>query len=440
MSRNLKKEIGFFGLTMIAVGACIGSGVFLTPSDIALQLGNGKWVIVAWLIGGVVALTGALTFAELGALFPEAGGVYAYLQKGYGKMIAFLYGWSILTVITSGAIAALSLAFARYVAAVVPLSEAGVLVTAASALIAVTLINVFGVKLGELFSSVFTSFKLIGIAAVVLCGIFLGSQIQGNLSNTENSMSVPASAMALALIGVLWSYGGWHHASYLSAETKNAQKVVPRAMILGAFIVTLTYVLVNLAYMSLLTIPEMSASQAVAADAIEKLVPAGAVLIAVLIAISTFGTAGIYTLSAPRIYFAMGRDGTFFSWLAKIHPKYGTPFNAILLQSGWALVLLFFWGTFEKLITYVVFMDWIFMILAALSLFIFRRQNIRKEGTYRTLGYPITPIIFIGISTWFIIYTIIGRPEQAIAGLILLLIGVPVFLFFKAKNKQKTGS
>jgi APA family basic amino acid/polyamine antiporter len=435
MSQNLKKEIGFYGLTMIAVGACIGSGVFLTPSDIAFQLGDGKWVLIAWLIGGIVALTGALTFAELGALFPEAGGVYAYLQIGFGKMTAFLYGWSILTVITSGAIAALSLAFARYVSAVIPLSNTGVLVTAASALLAVTLINVFGVKMGELFSSIFTSFKLIGIAAVVIIGIFLGAQLEGNLSSAQGAFDVPGSAMAIALIGVLWSYGGWHHASYLSAEVKNAQRVVPKAMILGAVIVTLTYVLVNLAYMSLLTISEMSVSQAVAADALDKVIPTGAIFIAILIAISTFGTAGIYTLSAPRIYFAMGRDGTFFPWLAKIHPKYGTPMNAILLQSGWALILLFFWGTFEKLITYVVFMDWIFMTFGAISLFIFRRRGIRKENTYRTIGYPITPIIFIGISSWFIIYTIIGRPEQAIAGLILLVIGIPVYLFFNSRNK-----
>jgi APA family basic amino acid/polyamine antiporter len=435
MSQNLKKEIGFYGLTMIAVGACIGSGVFLTPSDIAFQLGDGKWVITAWLIGGIVALTGALTFAELGALFPEAGGVYAYLQKGFGKMTAFLYGWSILTVITSGAIAALSLAFARYVSAVIPLSNTAVLVTAASALIAVTLINVFGVKMGELFSSIFTSFKLIGIAAVVVIGIFLGSQLEGNVSSMQGAFDVPGSAMAIALIGVLWSYGGWHHASYLSAEVKNAQKVVPKAMILGAVIVTLTYVLVNLAYMSLLTISEMRVSQAVAADALDKVIPIGAILIAILIAVSTFGTAGIYTLSAPRIYFAMGRDGTFFPWLAKIHPKFGTPMNAILLQSGWALILLFFWGTFEKLITYVVFMDWIFMTFGAISLFVFRRRGIRKANTYRTIGYPLTPIIFIGISSWFIIYTIIGRPVQAIAGLILLAIGIPVYLFFKSQNK-----
>lgn len=435
MSQNLKKEIGFYGLTMIAVGACIGSGVFLTPSDIAFQLGDGKWVITAWLIGGIVALTGALTFAELGALFPEAGGVYAYLQKGFGKMTAFLYGWSILTVITSGAIAALSLAFARYVSAVIPLSNTAVLVTAASALIAVTLINVFGVKMGELFSSIFTSFKLIGIAAVVVIGIFLGSQLEGNVSSMQGAFDVPGSAMAIALIGVLWSYGGWHHASYLSAEVKNAQKVVPKAMILGAVIVTLTYVLVNLAYMSLLTISEMRVSQAVAADALDKVIPIGAILIAILIAVSTFGTAGIYTLSAPRIYFAMGRDGTFFPWLAKIHPKFGTPMNAILLQSGWALILLFFWGTFEKLITYVVFMDWIFMTFGAISLFVFRRRGIRKANTYRTIGYPFTPIIFIGISSWFIIYTIIGRPVQAIAGLILLAIGIPVYLFFKSQNK-----
>ena len=311
------------------------------------------------------------------------------------------------------------------------MNQTGVLIVAIFALLSVTLINIAGVKMGELFSSIFTSFKLVGIASLIICGIFLGQYFGQNFSSTAlprqpSNLSL-WGAMAIAMIGVLWSYGGWHHASYLSAETKNPNRTVPIAMILGAIIVTLTYVLTNVAYLYLMPIQEMASSKAIAADALQKVVPIGAILIAILIAISTIGTVGIYTLSAPRIYFSMGKDGTFFPWLAKVSTKTGVSVNAILLQSGWALILLLFWGTFENLITYVVFMDWIFMIFAAITVFKFRRRKIQKEGEYKTFLYPFTPLIFIGISVWFVIQTSIGRPSQALAGLILLGLGVPVY-------------
>jgi APA family basic amino acid/polyamine antiporter len=436
MTTALKKQIGLYGLTMIAVGSSIGSGIFITPSDIASLLGSGYEIILVWVIGGVVALTGALTFAELGALFPKAGGIYVYIREAYGSLLAFLYGWTILTVITSGAIAALSIAFARYVSVLVPLDQRGIQIVAFTAIVVVTGINVIGVKIAELFSSVFTTLKLVGILAVVCVGITLGNYLSVDAQNIGLTMS-GNSTFALALIGVLWSYGGWHHASYLSAETKNATRTVPRAMIIGAIIITVMYVTTNLAYLSLLPIDQISTSRAVASDALMQVLPSGAILIAVLIAISTFGTAGIYTLSAPRIYFAMSRDKCFFKGLSRIHPRFKTPVNAVLVQSGWSIILLFFWGTFERLITYVVFMDWIFLTLSAMSIFIFRRKmKDRDQSLYKTNFYPIVPLIFIGISSWFIIHTMIGRPEQAIAGLILLGIGLPVYFYFRKVEKD----
>lgn len=425
---------------MIAVGSCIGSGIFVTPSDIAAQLQDPGKILLVWGIGGIVALTGALTFAELGGLFPKAGGVYVYIKEGFGQIWGFLYGWCVLTVITSGAIAALSLAFARYVGVFVTLDQTGLQIVGASAIVFATVINVLGVKFGEAFASIFTTLKLLGIGAIVLAGIVLGSHF--SISPTLADPSGPVAqggitAFALALIGVLWSFGGWHHASYVSAEAKDAKRNVPRAMMLGALIVTVTYLSVNMGYLSLMPVDEMAASKAVAADALQGKVPAAAMLVALLIAISTFGSTGIFTLSAPRIYYAMAADGTFFSAMARIHPKFQTPANAILLQSGWSLVLLFLWGTFEQLITYVVFMDWVFMTLAAITVFRFRKTfKEREPGLYRTWGYPIVPIIFIAISGWFIIYTVIGRPEQALAGLALLVIGVPVYLWY---TRRKAG-
>ncbi len=438
-NNSLRRQIGFFGLTMIAAGSCIGSGIFITPSDVAQHLGDTTAILLVWILGGVVAITGSLTFAELAGRFPDAGGVYVYIRESFGRLWAFLYGWCILTVITSGAIAALSLTFARYLSVLVPLGNTGQIIVGISAITAVTFINILGVKSGEVFSSVFTLFKLVGIAGIIVAGIVVGTSITESASTTVRSEGqFPAmSAFALAMIGVLWSYGGWHHASYVAAETKGASRNVPRAMILGALIVTTTYILANWAYLRLLPLETIANSQAVASDALKNVLPTGAILITLLIAISTFGSIGIFTLTAPRIYYSMARDGSFFKAIAKLHPRHQTPVWAIAIQSGWAIVLLLLWATFENLMTYVVFMDWVFMTMAALSVFYFRKKfaSTQSEG-FKTPLYPITPAIFIGISLWFVMYTLFGKPEQAIAGIVLLIIGLPVYYLSRRKEGQ----
>jgi len=419
---------------MIAAGACIGSGIFMAPSDVAAQLGTGYEILTVWLIGGVVALTGALSFGELASRYPGTGGVYIYLREAYGDLIAFLYGWCILTVITSGALAGLCIVFSRYLCVVLKLGDDAQIPVAIVELTIVTLISIFGVKFSSLFSSTLTVIKIAGIVLVVMVALFYGRHLLPNLSlRTHETETV---SFGIALIGVLWSYGGWHHASYIGGEVINAQKVMPKAFFAGALLVTIIYMSVNVGYLSLLTLEQMASSKAVAADALMQVTAAGGMLIAVLIAISTFGTASIYTLSAPRIYYTMGADKVFFPWLSDIHSRFGTPAKAVILQSVWAVILLIFWGTFESIATYVVFMDWIFMTLAAIALFIFRRRNPIASGSgYKTVLYPLTPLIFIGISVWFLISTLIGRPIQAIAGLVLMVVGLPVYFYFKKGQK-----
>lgn len=433
---GLRKEITLFGLTMIAAGACIGSGIFITPAEVALLLGNPGAVLLAWAVGGVVALTGSLTFAELAGRLPQAGGVYVFIRESFGRLWAFLYGWVILTVVTSGAIAALSLTFARYLGTIIPLSSTGQVVVGITAITAVTLVNILGVKPGEVFSSVFTVLKLLGILAIIVAGIMLGTTF--SLDATHDLVTkarLPVESFALAMIGVLWSYGGWHHASYVASEARAAPRIVPKAMILGALIVTVTYVLMNWAYLRLMPLDAIAGSQAVAADAMGAVFPGGGVIVAGLIAVSTFGSIGIFTLTAPRIYYTMAKDGAFFRMIAKLHPKHQTPVFAILLQSAWAVVLLLLWETFENLITYVVFMDWVFMTLAALAIFYFRKK-MDKPGTglFRTPLYPLVPLIFIAISAWFIVYTLIGKPAQALGGILLLVIGLPVYYYSRRKS------
>jgi APA family basic amino acid/polyamine antiporter len=432
---ELKKELTLFGLTMVAIGSCIGSGIFLTPSQIAGHLPSPLLILLVWALGGVITLTGALTFAELGSMFPQAGGVYVYLKEAYGDLFGFLYGWVYLVVITSGANAALSIACAYYLAFIFPLDQTGIKFTAIGALVLVTIINILRVKAAEVFASVFTSLKLLGISAVIVIGVVFGKTEFSFFESAGRQQSGSLlSAFGLALIGVLWSYGGWQHASFVAGEAKDARRMIPRAMILGAIVVAVVYLLTNLAYLFLLPVEAVASSQSLAADAISTVLPFGGVLIAIMIAVSTFGTLGIYTLSAPRIYHAMSRDGLFFKKLAYVHPRFRTPVYAILVQSAWAVILLLFWGTFEDLITYVVFTDWIFFGLTAVGIFIFRRTRKDLDRPYRTIGYPLVPLIFVIITFGFVVNALIAKPLHAWAGLILMAVSLPIYLTFKRRT------
>ena len=425
---ELKKALSRFDLIMIAIGSTIGSGIFLTPAIIANAIHSPFYILIIWLAGGLLILCGALTFAELGTLMPQAGGVYVFLSEAYGKPAGFLYGWAYFLVVNTGGIAALSVAFSTYLAYFFPMSTLALKLTAVSGIFILTVINILGVKTAGIFSDLFTVLKLIGIFGVIAAGFIFGSS-----SVTDFSFKFSESAaggLAAAMVGVLWSYGGWQHATYTAGEAKDARKDVPVAMIIAALTVTAIYVLINIAYMFLLPVDTIAKSPSVAADAIKSaLGPVGGGVIALAIFISTFGTAGIYTLTAPRIYFAMARDGIFFPQIAKIHPKYSTPYYAITIQSVWAIFLILFWGTFENLISYVVFTDWIFFGLTAASVFIFRKKLPEAKRDYKTLGYPVTPLIFTGVAAWFVINTLIEKPGQAIAGLIMLGLGLPVYYY-----------
>jgi APA family basic amino acid/polyamine antiporter len=434
---KLAKELTLYGLIMVAIGSSIGSGIFVTPSQIAGLIPSPWFILGVWAIGGLITLTGALTFGELGSLFPQAGGIYVFLREAYGGLVAFLYGWAYLLIITSGSIAVLALAFSYYISFFIPLTGTGKIILSIAAIALLTTLNVLRAKLGEIFSNVFTGLKLVGILIIIGVGLFFGSK--GLSFNTSGQIPVGNTTLAnfgVALVGVLFSYGGWQHASFLAGETKNPSRNVPVAMVTGAIVVIVIYLLVNVSYMLLLPLSAIGISDKVAAEAVSTVIPAGGMLVAGIIAISTFGTIGIYTLSSPRIYYAMAEDGLFFKSLAKVHPKFKTPVNAIIGQSVWAIVLLLFWGTFEDLITYTVSVEWFFFALGAAGIFIFRKRLKDTPRTYKTFGYPVTPLIFIGITIWFITNMMINKPLHMGIGIGFLLIGVPVYFFFKKKNSQ----
>jgi APA family basic amino acid/polyamine antiporter len=425
-----------FDVTMIAVGGTIGSGIFLTPSLIAQALPSPPLVLAAWLAGGLMALAGALTFSELASLMPRAGGQYVYLKEAYGPLVGFLFGWAYFLVVNAGGLGALSVAFATYLGYFVPMGPGAAKGVAIGGLLGLTAINVVGVKAGAIFSDVFTVLKLAGIAGLVGVGFVVGSPATSDF--TAVGASVPgglAAGLASAMVGVLWSTGGWQHATYASAEIRDPRRTLPLAMTLGTAAVTLIYLSVNVAYLFLLTPAEMAASPRVAAEAVGRVLgPAGGGLISLAIVVSTFGVVGVYTLTAPRIYFAMANDGVFFRRVAAVHPRFRTPAFAILAQSAWAVVLILFWGTFENLISYVVFTDWIFFGLAAAAVFVFRRRMPGAPRTVRVPLYPLTPAFFVAMSAWFVGVTLVERPAQAWAGLGFLALGVPAYYSWKRRR------
>ncbi len=435
---ELRRELSLFDMTMIAIGSTIGSGIFLTPALIAKALPSPLWILGVWVLGGMMALSGALTYAELGAMMPRAGGVYVFLTEAYGGLVGFLYGWAYFLVVNTGAIAALAVAFSTYFGYFVPITQDQTIVVAIAGIILVTLINVLGVKAGGVFSDLFTVLKLAGIGILIIVGLGWGSSSHTDFSAPLGSLPGGlASALTLAFVSVLWSYGGWQHATFTAAEAKDPKRSVPISLVLGAAAVTLVYVSANVAYMFLLSPGQMAASPRIASDAISVVLgPFGGSLIAVTIFVSTFGTTGIYTLTAPRIYYAMANDGVFFKKVAEVHPKFQTPMFSILFQSVWAIVLILFWGTFENLISYVVFTDWIFFALTAASVFLFRRRLPHAERPYRTFGYPATPAFFTAVASLFVLYTFFEKPAEAWAGLLFLALGVPVYYFWRRKNRQ----
>lgn len=433
---ELKKKLTLYGLTMIAVGSSIGSGIFVTPYQVVEAVPHHGFVLLIWAIGGLIALTGALTFAELGGMFPKAGGVYVFLKEAYGDWVGFLFGWVTLLVINTGALAALGVALAEYMTFFFPLDANGKMVLAILVIAGLTGINVIGIDISQWLANIFTGLKLLAMLAIVIVGFifYTPEKMQLSFSLIKNTPPDLSSALLIGLIGVLWSFGGWHHASYLAGEAINASKTVPRAMLLGALIVTLAYLSINLAYMLLLPLPDIAKTTTVASTAIGTVFSFGGQLVAIAIGISVFGTIGIYTMSAPRIYFAMAKDGIFLKQLALVHPRFRTPANAMIVQAVWAILLLLFWGTFKNLITYVTFMDILFMGLAGASIFIFRLKRKEAERPYKTWAYPIVPFIFVSISAAFVVNTLIERPIQALAGLALTGLGILVFLIFKKRN------
>lgn len=439
----LRRTLGLRDLVLLAVGTVIGSGIFIVPATVLRQTGGSVGVaLLVWVAAGVLSLLGALTYGELGAARPEAGGLYAYVRDAFGPLPAFLYGWTAFFVIASGSVATLAVAFASYAQQFVPLAPAAAKVVAVLMILAVMLVNVRGARQGADVQNVSTVAKAGAIVLVSLVLLALGRGGHAPDAPPAWPATFDASLLSgvgLAMIGVLWAYEGWQYVTFSAGETVDPQRVFPRGIIAGTALVIGVYVLANVAYVAALGPAAASRSERVAADAVGAVLgPAAAQVIAAVILVSMFSAANGITLTAPRMYYAMGRDGVFFARLGEVHPRFGTPAFAIVASSAWAIALAAT-GTFEQLLTYVVFVGWIFYALGALAIFAYRRREPHRPRPFRTPGYPVTPLLFVLSAAAIVVNTVVTQPARAAVGIGIVLVGVPVFYVWRARAARSAA-
>jgi APA family basic amino acid/polyamine antiporter len=444
-------------------GIVIGSGIFLTTGIMAKSLPSASLILLAWLVGGLITLAGALTYAELGASLPHAGGQYVYLREAFGPVFGFMFGWLMFLVYMTGGIAGLAVAFAEYFGyffpqlslenilfeinlnvlgspVKIPLS-AGKLV-GVGVIFFLSIIIMMETRFGKIIQNFFTVIKIGVLLGIIVLGFTLGkgTSIDFSLNPTGLSFGTIVSGFGLALVAIFWAFDGWNNVTFVAGEIKNPRRNIPLALIYGALLVTLLYVLVNYIYLYALPIDQMAGEVRIAEKATTVLFGGTtAAVMSAIILVSVFGAINGSILTGPRVYYAMAKDGLFFKFVSRIHPKFRTPALSILIQAVWASILTLS-GTFEQLFTYVIFVSIIFWIFAAVSVFILRKKFPDLPRPYKVWGYPVVPLLFIITSLGILINTIIEKPVESLAGLGFTLLGIPVYWLWKRKTVGKKRS
>ncbi|HXG65941.1 MAG TPA: amino acid permease [Blastocatellia bacterium] len=439
---TLTRTLRLNDLILLIVGCVIGSGIFLVPGTALKQVHGAVWlVLLVWFVGGVLSLLGALTYGELSAANPKAGGLYVYIRDCFGPLPAFLFGWAMFFAISGGAIATLAVAFSNNLNEVIPMSPA-VRTTVSLVMIAVvTAVNVRGTRHSANLQNWTTAIKVgailvMSVALLALGSGFSGAEASAPAAAAEGSL---ASGFGLAMIGVLWAYEGWQYGTFSAGETINAQRNYPRAYLVGMAALIGIYLLANVAYLAALGPEALMRSESAAASSLAAVVSPGVGrLIAIAIALSIFSAANAVTLTSPRVYYAMAQDKLFFQKLAEVHPRFHTPAFAVVAASLWAAALAAT-GTFRDLLTYVVFTGWLFYALGAASIFIYRRREPARELPYKVPGYPWTPLLFILAAAALVVNTIVADPMTAAKGLGIVLTGAPIYFIWRARSRAVKG-
>lgn len=447
---QLVRGIGLSGAILLVIGSVIGSGIFLTTGTMIQELPSTILVLSAWTAGGLLAMAGGLTYAEMGSMFPRSGGLYVFLSEAYGALWGFLFGWACLLVILTGSVATVAVGFAEYFSYFFPaLGTDRVLTTlampwgawsisagqlvAAGSIAVITAINYVGVRSGNMVNVVLTAAKVAGLATLPIMAIVATRVEPTFVPVVPPDLATPVVSFGIAMIAVLWAYEGWYFVAYAAGEIKDPQRNLPRALIYGILALTTVYLSVNVAYFYALTIDEMKGVSRIAERAASTLAgPSGATFVALTVVLSTFGCNAAAILAGSRLLYAMAADGVFLPAARTVHPRYRTPHIAILGLTAWSTVLALS-GTYEQLFTYVMFTSILFSVAGGIALFVLRRKMPAHPRPYRTWGYPIVPIIFIAGSLGFVANTLMERPVESLAGLGLLALGLPAYWYWQQK-------
>ena len=464
-SSGLLTRLGLFTAMLIVVSSMIGSGIFKKAAPMSVDLQSGGLLLLVWLIAGIITFIGAVTNAEIAGLIAAPGGQYVYFKEMYGKAFAFLYGWSCFSVIQSASIASIAYVFAESVNAVLPLPHFGPDLESLSifgifypldsfgvkALTIITIIflttaNYLGVIFGGFISNLFTTLKVIGILIIIVLGLTISGGSAANIAPIGQSATASYGsslglfgAMFAAMLGAFWAYDGWNNIGYLGGEIKNPKRNIPLALFTGVGVVMAIYLLTNFVYLYVMPVNEIieianKENTIIAVEVLRKFIGnGGAFFISILIMISTFGTTNGTILASSRIYFAMSRDNLFFKSAGNVHPKFKTPYTSLLMQGLWASVLVLS-GTFDQLTDMLIFASFIFYGAGAFGVFILRKKMKDAHRPYKAMGYPVVPFIFVLFCITLVVVTILQNPRDAGIGLVLVLSGIPFYLFWNRKK------
>jgi APA family basic amino acid/polyamine antiporter len=429
---ELKRQIGLRTATALVVGEVIAVGIFLTPASMAKSLASPFWLLVVWLVMGAMAACGALCYGELAARFPEAGGAYVYLREAYGRPVAFLYGWMALLVMDPGLTAALAVGLASYIGVVFNLSTMGIKGVAISTILLLAVVNIVGVRLGAGLMRWLTVLKL-GFLLFIFAwgfGFQLGSPSNFTPFVARATGSAPLfGALAGGMVAAFFSFGGWWDVTKLAGEVREPSRTLPRALIYGVVIVTMVYILTSAVFLYLVPLAAVSSGETFAAQAGEVLFgKSGGLVFSVIVVVAILGSLAAIIMSAPRVYFAMARDGLFFQWGAALHPGFRTPARAIGLQALLSIVLVVV-GSFNQIISYFIFAVVIFVALTVAALFVLRRKQTEKSE-YLTPGYPLTPAVFLLLVGLLLVLLGFNSPKESAVGAGVVALGIPVYYFF----------
>jgi len=433
---ELTRKLGLFDAGMIVSGAIIGSGIFMNPAESAKFLQSSAQLLFVWIAGGIIALLGGLCFAELGAMFPRTGGQYVYLEKAFKPWLGFLFGWTLFSTIQTGAIAAVSYTCARFISILIPMSNGWVTVLAVVLIWSLSLINFLGIRPGSVVQNIFTTLKIAALLALIVIGFFWRgpSFALGPLFPSGFNLGI-LSALGLALMPALFSYGGWQNLNFVGGEVRNPSRNMPLAILSGVGLVAAVYILSNIVYIKALPLAAIQGSTKLASDAVEAMLgPWGARFVSLAIIVSTFGITNVFILTGARVYYVMAKEKAFLPIAARLHPRFKTPGASIFLQSFWASLLLLS-NTYGQLLQYVTFGDWIFFALTALALLVLRRRMPDLARPYRVWGHPVVPAVFFLISAAVVVNVFISSPMKSLAGTAIIFGGLPFYFFSRRKER-----